>query len=70
VLPALEGLVLGVDVALGQRDLLVGTGVTDGVDVIVDPDHRDVRSSQRETLCGPRSDVVETAEPMLGRHRG
>ena len=41
VLPALDLALVGVDLALGQRDVLVGAGVADGVEVVADADHGD-----------------------------
>src|ERR687897_1044653 len=67
VLPALDGLVVGVNLTLGQRDVLVGAGVADRVDVVADAHHRDAVPAHDEPTRLSGRQLVEAAQPLLRR---
>src|SRR5919106_1516186 len=66
VLPALDGPVLGVDLALGQRDVGVRAAVADGVELVADPHDGDAVLADVEAAGLTGCQVVEAAKPLLG----
>lgn len=62
VLPALEQSFPLVDVSFGERHVLVGAPVTDGVDVVTDPDDRDRERLDLEAPRLPRCQLIESTE--------
>src|ERR687897_76949 len=57
--------VVDVDLALGQRDVLVGAGVADRVDVVADAHHRDAMPAHDEPARLSGRQLVEAAQPFL-----
>ena len=53
MLPALDVAGVDVDLALGQRDVLVGAQVADRVDVVVDADDADARALDVNSCASP-----------------
>src|SRR5690554_1566663 len=62
VLPALEGLLRGIDLALGEADVLVGAPVADGVDVVVDAHEGDRHAVDLDATGAVRFELVEPAD--------
>lgn len=65
VLPALAQPLLDVDLPFGQRDVLVGAAVTDGVHVVPNPHDRDRQAFNVEAprLASPRIAPGQVLEP-------
>src|SRR5512138_2349051 len=68
VLPALQRQLVDVDLALGERDVLVRAGVADRVDVVVDADDGDAVAGDVEPAGLAGAELLQRAERHLGHH--
>ena len=62
VLPALQEAVILDDLTFGERDVLVGAAVTDGVDIVTDADDCHGDPFDVEAPCLASCQVLEPAE--------
>src|SRR5918995_1365562 len=66
VLPALDGELVGIDLALGERHVLVRADVVEDVDLVVDAHDRELVVADVVAPGGPGGDVVERPQCDLG----